>query len=93
MVSALAQVFIGFSGLMGLIIRFIGPLTIVPTIALVGLPLFETAYYFASMILLLIFPAVTYPISLFRPNLLICNYAFLSHFCDQQPGIELKIHF
>eukprot|EP00795_Rhopilema_esculentum_P006412 gene6412-11852_t len=48
MVSALAQVFIGFSGLMGLIIRFIGPLTIVPTIALVGLPLFETAYYFAS---------------------------------------------
>ena len=49
MVSALVQVVIGFSGLMGLIIKFIGPLTIVPTIALVGLPLFETAYFFASM--------------------------------------------
>ena len=48
MVAALVQVFIGFSGLMGLILKFIGPLTIVPTIALVGLPLFETAYYFAS---------------------------------------------
>ena len=48
MVSALVQVVIGFSGLMGLVLKFIGPLTIVPTIALVGLPLFETAYYFAS---------------------------------------------
>lgn len=48
MVAAIVQVVIGFSGLMGLVIRFIGPLTIVPTIALVGLPLFETAYFFAS---------------------------------------------
>ena len=48
MVAAIVQIVIGFSGLMGFIIKFIGPLTIVPTIALVGLPLFETAYYYAS---------------------------------------------
>ena len=50
MIAALVQVVIGFTGLMGLVLKFIGPLTIVPTIALVGLPLFETAYYFASML-------------------------------------------
>ena len=33
---------------MGLMLRFIGPLTIVPTITLVGLPLFETAYQYSS---------------------------------------------
>ena len=48
MVAAIVQIVIGFSGLMGFLIKFIGPLTIVPTIALVGLPLFETAYYYAS---------------------------------------------
>eukprot|EP00794_Sanderia_malayensis_P009722 gene9722-10713_t len=48
MVAALFQIIIGFSGLIGLIVRFIGPLTIVPTIALVGLPLFDTAAFFAS---------------------------------------------
>ena len=48
MVSSLCQVLIGFSGVMGFIIEYIGPLTIVPTIALVGLPLFEVAYNFAG---------------------------------------------
>lgn len=51
MVAAIVQIVIGFSGLMGCIIKFIGPLTIVPTIALVGLPLFETAYHYASKFL------------------------------------------
>ncbi len=51
MIAALFQVMIGFSGLMGLMVKFIGPLTIVPTIALVGLPLFKTAADFASEIL------------------------------------------
>ncbi|XP_066284496.1 solute carrier family 23 member 1-like [Branchiostoma lanceolatum] len=43
MVSSVFQVVIGFSGLMGLMLRFIGPLAIAPTIALVGLALFEEA--------------------------------------------------
>ncbi|XP_064614591.1 solute carrier family 23 member 1-like [Liolophura sinensis] len=43
LVSALFQVVIGFSGLMGFVLRFIGPLAIVPTIALIGLSLFGAA--------------------------------------------------
>ncbi|XP_046566148.1 solute carrier family 23 member 1-like [Haliotis rubra] len=43
LVSSLFQIVIGFSGLMGLLMNFIGPLTITPTIALIGLSLFEAA--------------------------------------------------
>lgn len=43
MVGSLFQVFVGFSGLIGLFMRFIGPLTIAPTISLIGLSLFESA--------------------------------------------------
>ncbi|XP_069561486.1 xan_ur_permease domain-containing protein [Brachyistius frenatus] len=42
-VGSLFQVFVGFSGLIGLFMRFIGPLTIAPTIALIGLSLFDSA--------------------------------------------------
>eukprot|EP00058_Branchiostoma_floridae_P015222 XP_002600710.1 hypothetical protein BRAFLDRAFT_83451 [Branchiostoma floridae] len=49
MVSALFQVFIGFSGLIGIMLRFIGPLAIAPTIALVGLSLFEPAANFCGV--------------------------------------------
>lgn len=48
MVSALFQILIGFSGLIGLLLRFIGPLVIAPTIALVGLSLFSVAGGMAS---------------------------------------------
>ena len=48
MVSAIFQVVIGFSGILGLLLRFIGPLTITPTIALVGLSLFGAASGTAS---------------------------------------------
>uniref|UniRef100_A0A672ZTX2 Zgc:110789 n=1 Tax=Sphaeramia orbicularis TaxID=375764 RepID=A0A672ZTX2_9TELE len=37
------SVFVGFSGLIGLFMRFIGPLTIAPTISLIGLSLFDSA--------------------------------------------------
>ena len=47
-VSALFQVVIGFSGIIGIILRFIGPLTIAPTIALIGLSLFGAASDFSS---------------------------------------------
>lgn len=48
MMASLFQIFIGFSGVMGFILKFLGPLTICPTIALVGLPLFKTAGFFAG---------------------------------------------
>ena len=40
--SGLVELLIGFTGVIGLMMRFIGPLTIAPTIALIGLDLFTT---------------------------------------------------
>ena len=40
-VGALFEIVIGFSGLMGKMLRFVGPVTIAPTIALIGLCLFK----------------------------------------------------
>jgi nucleobase transporter 1/2 len=39
MVTSVIQIVIGFSGLVGFLLRFIGPITIAPTIALIGLSL------------------------------------------------------
>lgn len=47
-VSALFQVFIGLFGIVGYLLKFITPLTITPTVALVGLSLFENAAETAS---------------------------------------------
>uniref|UniRef100_A0A674PBF3 Solute carrier family 23 member 4 n=1 Tax=Takifugu rubripes TaxID=31033 RepID=A0A674PBF3_TAKRU len=41
--GSLFQMFVGFSGLIGHFMRFIGPLTIAPTISLIGLSLFDSA--------------------------------------------------
>ena len=43
MVSSLFQIVIGFTGLIGFLLRFIGPLTIAPTITLVDVSLFRVA--------------------------------------------------
>lgn len=43
MVASCVQMLVGFSGLIGFLMRFIGPLTIAPTISLVALPLFDSA--------------------------------------------------
>lgn len=43
MVASCIQMLVGFSGLIGYLMRFIGPLTIAPTISLVALPLFDSA--------------------------------------------------
>ena len=43
MVSSLFQMLAGFTGIVGFLLRFIGPLTIAPTITLVGLALFNVA--------------------------------------------------
>ncbi|XP_053698851.1 solute carrier family 23 member 2 [Sabethes cyaneus] len=47
-VSALFQVFIGYTGLVGKFLKFITPLTIVPTVSLVGITLFSHASETAS---------------------------------------------
>lgn len=43
MVASLFQVVLGFSGIMTIFLRLISPLVVIPTITLVGLPLFEAA--------------------------------------------------
>ncbi|XP_050425735.1 solute carrier family 23 member 1-like isoform X3 [Adelges cooleyi] len=47
-VSALFQVIIGLTGVIGKIVKYVTPLTIVPTVSLVGLSLFENAGASAS---------------------------------------------
>ncbi|BES87623.1 solute carrier family 23 [Nesidiocoris tenuis] len=47
-ISALVQVIIGFCGIMGIILKVVTPLTIVPTVSLVGLSLFTNAADAAS---------------------------------------------
>ena len=48
MVASLLQVFLGISGVIGFLIKFIGPLTIAPTIGLIGLSLYKSVGDFAS---------------------------------------------
>lgn len=43
MVASLLQIVVGFSGLIGFLMRFIGPLTIAPTVSLIGLSVYDTA--------------------------------------------------
>ncbi|XP_011489734.1 solute carrier family 23 member 1 [Oryzias latipes] len=43
MVASVLQVLVGFSGLIGFLMRFIGPMTIAPTVSLIGLSLYESA--------------------------------------------------
>jgi len=47
-VASLLEVILGVSGLIGLLLRYIGPLAIAPTITLVGLALFDAAADFAA---------------------------------------------
>lgn len=43
MVASLLQILVGFSGLIGFLMRFTGPLTIAPTVSLIGLSLYDSA--------------------------------------------------
>ena len=47
-VASLFQLIIGYFGIIGLILRFITPLTIAPAVSMVGLALFEVAGSYAS---------------------------------------------
>ncbi|XP_071811644.1 solute carrier family 23 member 1-like isoform X2 [Apostichopus japonicus] len=48
LVACLVEIIVGFTGLIGFLLRFIGPLTIAPTLCLIGLSLFGTAGRFAG---------------------------------------------
>uniref|UniRef100_A0A8C6TVR0 Solute carrier family 23 member 2 n=1 Tax=Neogobius melanostomus TaxID=47308 RepID=A0A8C6TVR0_9GOBI len=41
MVASVLQIVVGFSGLIGFLMRFIGPLTIAPTVSVIGLSLYD----------------------------------------------------
>ncbi|KAF7231312.1 solute carrier family 23 member 1 isoform X2 [Nothobranchius furzeri] len=43
MVASVLQILVGFSGFIGFLMRFIGPLTIAPTVSLLGLSLYTSA--------------------------------------------------
>ena len=47
-VASLLQIIVGFSGIVGILLRFIGPLAIAPTIALIGLSLASAAADFCA---------------------------------------------
>ncbi|XP_022080027.1 solute carrier family 23 member 1-like isoform X2 [Acanthaster planci] len=48
MIASVVEVIVGFTGIVGIMLRFIGPLTIAPTITLIGLSLFDAAISFSS---------------------------------------------
>eukprot|EP00057_Strongylocentrotus_purpuratus_P030948 XP_783160.3 PREDICTED: solute carrier family 23 member 1-like [Strongylocentrotus purpuratus] len=48
LIASLYEMFVGFTGITSLVLKFIGPLTIAPTIALIGLSLFNVASANAS---------------------------------------------
>ncbi|KAK7092606.1 hypothetical protein V1264_008327 [Littorina saxatilis] len=48
MLASLAQVLIGCTGLLGILLEYLGPITIVPTISLVGLSLIDVALMFCE---------------------------------------------
>ena len=43
MVASCTQILLGFSGLVSVFLRYIGPLVVAPTVALIGLSLFDVA--------------------------------------------------
>jgi nucleobase transporter 1/2 len=48
MVAALVEMLLGLSGAVGVLLRYIGPLSICPTISLLGLSLFKAAAGFGA---------------------------------------------
>ena len=47
-VASLTQIFIGCTGIMGLVLQYIGPITVMPTITLVGLSLIDVSNRYCS---------------------------------------------
>lgn len=48
MIAGVFEMVIGFSGILGLLLKYIGPLVIAATLATVGLSLFSSVVAFAS---------------------------------------------
>ena len=47
-VASLFQVVLGVTGIIGLMLRWITPLTITPAVAMIGISLFEAASFYAQ---------------------------------------------
>ena len=62
MVASLAEIVIGATGLPGLLMKYIGPITIAPTVAMVGMGLWKAAANTASSnwIVALMYVSVVY---------------------------------
>nr|XP_026693018.1 solute carrier family 23 member 2-like isoform X2 [Ciona intestinalis] len=69
-VAALFEVILGMTGTVGLMMRLIGPVTIAPTIALIGLDLFASAPFHAS---------TNWATAIFTSTALIVSSQYLSH--------------
>jgi xanthine/uracil permease len=48
MVASVFEIFLGASGILTILLRFIGPLTVAPTIMMVGLGVVKTGYELAG---------------------------------------------
>lgn len=48
MAAAAVQILLGGTGLIGILLRFIGPLTIMPTVTMTGLSMFEVCARYGS---------------------------------------------
>ena len=48
MVASILEIVIGASGMVGVLLRFIGPLTVAPTIMLMGLAVADTGFELAG---------------------------------------------
>ena len=43
MIGSVFEIVVGFSGFMGLILKIVGPLTVAPTVTLIGMSLYPVA--------------------------------------------------
>ncbi|PVD30099.1 hypothetical protein C0Q70_09360 [Pomacea canaliculata] len=69
MLASLVQVFLGCTGLMGLLLRYIGPLSVAPTIALIGLSLTHVVVFFAKVQWGIASLTVIFPMDVLYPTL------------------------
>ncbi|XP_072026605.1 solute carrier family 23 member 1-like [Amphiura filiformis] len=81
MLASIVQVVVGFTGIMGYILRFIGPLSIAPITALIGLALFEAAAYESGL---------HWGIALLTIGLIILFSQYLSNVSIPYIGCSLK---
>ena len=48
LIASIFEILVGFTGIVGFLLRFIGPLTVTPTVGILGLAFFPVASEYAS---------------------------------------------